>query len=146
MRRHVHFRGAALLALLAAAGCSGGAPRVSGSTEEATVHGTVRVRGKPVTNGRMYFKVSNVNRPTAANREAAIGADGSYAVKTLVGQNSVEVECKELLAPQNRVYKESERGVFVNSGDNAIDIDIGAPDDETAKRVPGRSKARRPVK
>ena len=41
------------------------------------------------------FRCSNVNRPKPETKEAPIGKDGSSTVKTLVGQNFVEVCCKE---------------------------------------------------
>jgi len=61
------------------------APPVSGSMDEVTVKGTVRVRGKPVNNGIVTFRTSNINRPMAPTREAPIAKDGTYTIKTLVG-------------------------------------------------------------
>jgi hypothetical protein len=92
--------------------------------EEATVKGTVRVRGKPVTNGRVSFRTSNINRPTAPTKEAEIQKDGTYAIKTLVGANFVEVSCKEILTPRNRDLVENEQMVTIRSGENTLDIDL----------------------
>src|SRR5262249_29235275 len=107
------------------AGCRfSDAPPVSGSMEEATVKGTVRVRGKAVNNGIVTFRSSNVNRPNAQTKEAPIGKDGSYTIKTLIGENFVEVSCKETLSPKNRELIENEQMVRVRSGENTLDIDI----------------------
>jgi hypothetical protein len=104
-------------------GCTD-APRVSGSMEEATVKGVVRVRGKPVTNGRVTFRSSNINRPKAQTREAEIGKDGHYTVTTLVGENFVDVACKELFEAKNRQMIENEQMVKIQSGENTLDIDL----------------------
>lgn len=100
------------------------APSISGSTEEATVKGTVRIRGKPATNGIVSFRTSNVNRPNAPLKEAPIGKDGTYTVTTLVGQNFVEVSCKELFTTKNRNLLENEQMVDINSGANDLDINL----------------------
>src|SRR5262249_59805035 len=74
---------AGLALALGTAGLVGGcsdAPPVSGSMEEATVSGIARVRGKPVTNGRVTFRSSNINRPGAPTKEAEIGKDGRYSI------------------------------------------------------------------
>jgi hypothetical protein len=104
-------------------GCSD-APRVSGSLEEATVQGMVRVRGKPVTNGRVTFRSSNINRPTAPTKEAEITKDGHYSITTLVGENFVEVTCKELFEAKNRPMIENEQMVKIQSGENTLNIDL----------------------
>ncbi len=111
------------LFLWATAGCSD-APAVSGSLEESTVKGVVRVQGKPVKGGMVTFRPSNVNRPDAPVKEGPIGPDGTYSVSTLVGQNFVEVSCKELLTPRNRPFLENEQLVEVPSGGTVLDIDI----------------------
>ncbi|MGE3819841.1 MAG: hypothetical protein AB7I30_10415 [Isosphaeraceae bacterium] len=111
------------LVFWALAGCSD-TPRVSGSMEEATVKGVVRVQGAPVTNGMITFRASNVNRPNAPTKEAPIGKDGTYTINALVGQNFVEVSCKELFTPKNRPYAENERMVDVPSGEFTLDIDV----------------------
>jgi hypothetical protein len=100
------------------------APAVSSSLEEATVKGVVRVGDKPVTNGTIYFRTANIRRPKAKMNEASIGQDGRYSVTTLVGQNHVEVTCKELHTAKNRKYIANEQSVQVESGENTINIDI----------------------
>jgi hypothetical protein len=112
--------------LLASSGCDphAGAPPVSGSMEEATVKGTVKIRGKPVNGGSIVFSASNFRRPNAAPRTAAINKDGTYTVKALVGENSVEIECKELLTPKNREFKDQVWPATVASGECTIDFDL----------------------
>src|SRR4051812_32749464 len=80
------------VAALAGSGCGGtGTPSVSSSSEEATVKGTVAVRGKPATKGEITFDPTNINRRKAPVAKATIEKDGSYTLKTLVGENSVSV-------------------------------------------------------
>jgi hypothetical protein len=73
-------------------GCGGSesSPQaVSGSSQEAIVKGTVTVKGKPATGGEVTFDPANIERPTAKARTAPIGADGTFTVTTLIGQNTV---------------------------------------------------------
>src|SRR5262245_45902495 len=93
-------------------GC-GSSPPVSGSRDEATVSGVVRLHGKPVDNGTVVFNVANVNRPSAPPREAPIGKDGSYTIKTLLGENNVVISCKQFRMPKNARYAEDEHFVKV---------------------------------
>jgi hypothetical protein len=113
------------LALGAVAGCGNpDAPRMTASMEEATVTGVVRIRGKPVTNGRIGFRAANINRPDVRPIDTEIGRDGRFTIKTLVGDNSVDVTCKELAQPRNRQLIENEQTIRVRPGENQIDIDI----------------------
>jgi hypothetical protein len=113
------------LALWTVGGCGNlDTPPVSGSMEEVTVTGVVRVKGKPVTNGLLGFRTANVRRPNAPRREVAIGKDGRYTVKTLVGENFVEVSCKEIHSRKNRELMENEQKIMVPSGEATIDIDV----------------------
>ena len=99
-----------LIVLAAVSGCSNpDAPKVTGSQEEATVTGIVRVRGKPVNNGSISFKTANINLPQVPMREVPIGTDGRYTVKTLIGDHIVSVTCKELNDPKNRRFLENGR-------------------------------------
>jgi hypothetical protein len=121
VRRHVV--GWLALALWMA---GGGCGNPSGSMEEATVKGIVRVRGKPVTNGQITFHASNINRRNAPTTNAPIGKDGSYTAKTLVGENSVTVICKELFARKNQMLQDLEDGqlVKIQAGENTLDINV----------------------
>jgi hypothetical protein len=116
----------AVALLMACSGCDphAGAPPVSGSLEEATVKGTVRLFGKPVTNGNIIFNCSNIRRPNAGVRQARINPDGTYSVKTLVDENYVSVDCKELQTPKNRMYMDNDRTFMVKRGENTFDFDI----------------------
>lgn len=100
-------------------GCSGGAPAVDTSTTEATVSGKVSFSGKTATKGTVVFDPSNYKRKDAAPRSAEIGADGSYTVTTLVGQNQVSVNSPELKSSD---YPPIE--FDVQSGDNTFDIEV----------------------
>ena len=117
----------ALLAALVLAGCGGGgsgvAP-VSGSDEEASVKGTVYLRGKPLNNGRVLFNPVNIKRADAQARQAPINKDGTYSVKTLVGDNYVQIDCAELRQSKNREIADTERTIIVKSGDNTIDLKV----------------------
>jgi hypothetical protein len=112
--------------LMACGGCDphAGAPRVSGSLREATVKGTVRIHGKPVKNGSVTFNCVNIRRPDATPPRAPINRDGTYAIKTLVGENYVEVSCRELTTPKNRVLADTQIPVMVQAGENTIDLDL----------------------
>jgi hypothetical protein len=120
-------RAAGSLALaLSMAGVGCGNPRASGlagSMEQAAVKGTVRVRGKPVTDGQIVFDASNIYR-RVPEKVAPIGKDGGYEVKTLVGENAIEVKCKELFTLKTRGPLGNEQTVRIQPGENTIDIDI----------------------
>ena len=64
----------------------GGAPAVSSSMEEATVKGTVTIKGKPAAGGEILFDPANVDRKVMA-RSAPDQKDGTYTIKTLVDAN-----------------------------------------------------------
>ncbi|MHC5542770.1 hypothetical protein ACYOEI_31480 [Singulisphaera rosea] len=117
----------ALSATSLAGGCSfSDAPPISGSTTEVNLKGTVRVRGKAVTNGIVSFRTANINRPNAPLNEAPIGKDGTYSIKTLEGENFVEVSCKELFTAKNRILAENEQMIIIKPGESTLDIDIPA--------------------
>jgi len=106
-------------------GCGGGqTPAVSSSKQEANVSGKVSLQGKPLNNGRVLFSPVNIKRADAQPRQAEIGKDGSYRVTTLIGDNLVQIDCKELQLPKNRAIADTERSVNVKSGDNVIDLKI----------------------
>jgi hypothetical protein len=134
MRRHA--AGWLTLAIWSVGACGCGSPytaNATGSLEEVTLKGTIRVRGKPVTNGVVSFRSSNVKRPTAQTKEVPISKDGTYTVTTLVGQNFVEVSCKETLGPKNRDLIENEQMIKIESGQSALDITIPPQTAPTAK-------------
>jgi hypothetical protein len=106
----------AVTSILAGWGCDNGTPSVSGSTEEATVKGSVTIKGKPATGGQILFDPSNINRRDARPRTAAIGKDGSYTVTTLVGENLVSVEGKGV--PTNSTL------VIVKSGGDDVPVHV----------------------
>jgi hypothetical protein len=111
---------------IALPGCElqGGAPPVSSSLEEATVKGIVRFHGKVIDNGNIIFHCANIKRPNAGVRETSIGKDGAYSVRTLVGGNTVELQCRELRDPKTRRPVPYELHFDVESGENTLDINI----------------------
>ena len=85
------FAGALLVAVW---GCDG-KPSVSTTDEEATVTGSVTIMGKKATTGTVTFNPSNYKRQVPA-RSAPIEKDGTYSIKTLVGQNQIRVSAPGL--------------------------------------------------
>ncbi|WP_406698055.1 hypothetical protein V5E97_04300 [Singulisphaera sp. Ch08] len=108
--------------LVAAWGCSGGVPDVSSSTAEATVKGTVKVRGKVATKGKVIFDPANMKRPDTAAREAPINQDGTYEIKAIVGGNSVRLS-GPLLAKEPSLEYQS-LPAEIQSGENKIDLEF----------------------
>lgn len=78
-------------------GCGEGAPSVSSSTTEVTVKGTVKYKGQPVKEGTIRFDPANIQRKDAQAVTAPIGADGTYTVKTLQGENTVSFDLPTLV-------------------------------------------------
>jgi hypothetical protein len=117
----------ALAALLTAVfGCSA-APDRESSLEEATVKGTVKVRGKLLEGGELNFNAVNPNRKVDV-RKAAIGKDGTYTAKTYVGLNIVTVFPPK---PRNKQQGKEffgvnyeERSVNVTAGENAAELEF----------------------
>jgi hypothetical protein len=135
MRQSVSAGLAAVALLLGCGGCgSPGVPSVSSSRVETTIKGVVRVRGKPVNNGTVTFNAANVRRPHVGLRQVSINKDGTYTVKTLVGENYVQVSCKELSRSQNRMFGENELMFMAEERENTFDIDI-APTSVTRPSV-----------
>ena len=110
------------LCLFVGSGCGNGAPAVSSSTTEATVHGTIKIDGKPVNGGTVSFDPSNVNRKSVPVNTAQIGKDGSYTVKTLVGGARVSVNSPEV--NKNAKLRYNNRPYEVQSGDNEFNFDF----------------------
>jgi len=105
-------------------GCGEAPPSVSSSTREVTVKGVVKYKGGPVKNGTIQFDPANIQRKDAKATTASIGADGSYTVKTLEGENTVSFVLPELskkdfsLASESFVYD-------APSGESTYNIDLG---------------------
>jgi hypothetical protein len=106
--------------IVAAWGCGDGSVREDSSSEEATVSGTIKFKGKPLTKGEVTFSGGNTSR-TKPPAKAAIGKDGSYSLKALVGQNMVEVDSPTISRAGPNMPQFSQQ---VQSGDNKIDIDL----------------------
>lgn len=115
-----HAAGLTIAVTLAAAwGCGKGAPSVSTETTEATVRGTVKIKGKPAIGGEVFFDSSNHRRTANALRTAPIGKDGTYSIRTFVGENSVQVRSSA------RGSGRGDESVMyaVGAGENVFDID-----------------------
>jgi hypothetical protein len=110
--------------LLAAWGCGGSssAPSVSSSTEEATVRGTVSFKGAPPTGGEVTFDPGNINRKGEMPRTAKVEKDGTYTIKTLVGENSVSVHSPAI--DKDPSLSSNSRIVDVKSGENNVPIEL----------------------
>src|SRR4051794_10924741 len=65
--------------LILGGGC--GDSSTSSSSTEATVHGTVTIKGKPASSGMVEFNPANINRKDVRAVSAPIGKDGSYSLK-----------------------------------------------------------------
>jgi hypothetical protein len=109
--------------LIACAGCGAGTPPAS-TTEEATVHGKVIIKGAPARGGRICFDPTSASRPTAPVVSAQIGKDGTYTVRTLVGENRVNVETPETRQDPNLSVPEP---FVVKGGDNTLNVTIPRP-------------------
>jgi hypothetical protein len=107
--------------LLGLAGCGEGKPGVDRSLTEATVSGTVKVRGTPAEGGTILFNPSNSDR-LVATRSAAIGKDGTYTITTLTGGNQVTFDGE--VATKNQGVGLAREYVEVKSGSNRADFDL----------------------
>ena len=122
---HVMRRVPALLlaaGLVVVWGCGESKPAADSTTEEATVTGTVTVKGQPARGGTVTFDPTNINRPDAPVRSAEIQPDGTYSATTLVGSNTVMVN---VAGPQGQgPGMNPEGGLNVQSGTNTYDITL----------------------
>jgi hypothetical protein len=114
----------ALTVLLALSGCDSGAPSVSSTNAEATVHGTVKHKGEVVSGGEIRFDPANVQRRDAKQVTAPIGKDGTYTVKTLQGGNMVYVTPSPELLKKNPGLVTFMKEYSVPSGDSTFDVDL----------------------
>jgi len=113
--------------LMIGLGCGEGKPAVDTSTEEATVKGVVTFKGKPVAKGEIAFDPSNFQRKTEAARRAPIGADGSYSLKTLVGENKVSFTIPE--TARDPKLQDLSIPKVIASGDNTLNFELPPPAD-----------------
>jgi hypothetical protein len=120
-RRHAALLAAALLTLPPAPGCADGKPPVDTSRTEATVSGTVTVRGRPAEGGVILFNPSNSER-IVATRSAPIGKDGRYTITTYTGGNQVTFDGD--VAAKNRGVGLLREFVDVQAGENKADFDL----------------------
>ncbi len=143
---HSHNIRTEFLALIVASllqGCGEGKPWVDTSLTEASVSGTVSVKGTPATGGKILFNPSNAGR-IVPTRTADIGPDGSYTIKTLTGDNRVTFEGE--LASKNPGLGLIKEYAKVGSGENHVDFDLMG---EGSKNVPyelskkGKAKGKR---
>lgn len=112
--------------LIAPWGCDGGggAPPVESSLAEAKVRGTVKARGKLVTNGEVSFNPANAARKDVPTRSAPISKDGTYEITTLVGRNAVRIAGPTVAKDPQLGY--AGLTYEVKAGDNTYDIDLPA--------------------
>lgn len=114
-------------------GCDGGPAPATSSMEEATVSGTVTIRGKTATKGTVFFDPASYQRPVGA-RSTEIGKDGTYTIKTLVGHNAVRVSSPLI---KGRELDDLSQSYDVKAGTNTFDIKV-PPDDMPAGGGGGR--------
>ena len=113
--------GAVLTACLVL-GCQGSTPSVDTTTAEASVHGTITFKGKPVTKGEVAFDPSNYLRKNEASRRVEIGKDGSYSVKTLAGVNRITFRIPEMM--HDAKLQDLSLEFQAQPGDNAYNMDL----------------------
>ena len=121
---NVHARIAVSLSsafVLVGLGCGEGKPSVSSDTTESTVKGTVTIKGKLASKGKVVFDPANYLRKDVTARSTDIGKDGTYTVKTLVGGNSVRVEGPEA-EKAGAAYMSID--FDVKAGENTLDITL----------------------
>ena len=106
-------------ALLAAGWGCGVKPSVTTTDDEATVTGSVTIKGKKATAGSVSFNPSNYKRQVAA-RTASIAKDGTYSIKTLVGENQIKVSSPGL--GRSRELSDVDLYFDVKAGPNTYDI------------------------
>jgi hypothetical protein len=128
------------LGTVALHGCGDGKPWVDTSLTEATVSGTVSVKGTPASGGKILFNPSNAGR-IVPTRTAEIGPDGSYSIKTLTGDNRVTFDGE--VASKNPGVGLIKEYAGVDSGENHVDFDLlGAG----SKKVPYESTKKGKIK
>ena len=101
-------------------GCDG-RPAVDSSTTEATVTGTVLIKGKPAIGGEIRFNPANVDR-LVGPRSAPIGKDGTYTITTYTGGNLIGFAGS--LASENPGLFRFREYFEVQRGENKKDFDL----------------------
>ena len=115
----------ALAALLPFAGCGGeSAPSVASTNSEASVHGTVKYKGQPLTSGEIQFDPANIRRRDATQVHAPIGKDGTYTIKTLQGGNSIHVSAPADIKSKDPNVVTFMKEYDVPSGDSTFDVEL----------------------
>ena len=113
----------ALMLSLVVGGCGEAGPPVESSKTEATVRGTVKVRGKLAAKGKVFFNPANARRKDVSIREVPIGTAGTYEITTLVGENGVSIGGTGLRGDTG-----TDTTTFdVASGENTFDIEMPPP-------------------
>jgi hypothetical protein len=111
-----------VIALFALAGCGDAPPAVESSNTEATVSGVVKIDGVLAYEGDVIFDPSNSRRPGVTARNAPIGEDGKYTIKTLVGEISIRLGGRA--NEKSPILQRMKQGFMVKSGDNTFDLDL----------------------
>ena len=109
-------------ALVVAWGCGDEKPAVTSSMQEATVRGTVTVRGQAPRKGTITFDPSNISRKGVPPRTAEIKENGTYELKTLVGENSVTVRSPAI--DKDDKLSANQRTIDVKAGENNLPIEL----------------------
>jgi hypothetical protein len=113
----------ALLLALTLVGCGDGTPPASSSLEPATVKGKVKQRGTPLAKLEIRFNATNINRREAPEAMAITNDDGSYEVKTVVGENTIT-----FTGPAVSKYSKQliyfNKSVDLQAGENSVDIEV----------------------
>jgi hypothetical protein len=110
--------------LVLGGGCGGGTSATSPS-EEAVVHGTVKVQGRLVRSGTVSLEPSDGGRSTAIPRTAPIDRNGTFSLKARVGAHRVNVSAPAFPNEPNaqRLIPECE----VRGGNNTFNIEFPPP-------------------
>jgi hypothetical protein len=112
----------AALGPIALAGCQSKAPAVETSTTEATVRGSVLVRGKPASEGVVWFDPANSKRKNVVAISTEVSKEGTYEITTLIGENAVRYEGPAVSG--DRELDGLVQGYVVEPGENTFDIEL----------------------
>jgi hypothetical protein len=118
-------------------GCMDGKPSVDSSRNEATVSGTVKVKGVPAEGGSIVFSASNSER-IVPPKSAPINKDGTYTVTAYTGGNQILFEGE--LAKKNPEIGLVREYVEVQRGSNTADFDLLGPNSKKSPFPVGTQK------